>query len=287
MEKKQTKLQWHPAFCAATELELKEDRDKLEFLSEYPLSKQPLKIDLMVIKKKPEVKIKNEIGHLFMTHNIFEYKSPDDDLNIDDYYKSLAYVYMYKSQSNHVNEIPYNELTLTLIYDSYPAKLFNILKESGHIIEKKYEGIYYLKGNPSLPYQQIIVTSDFGKNHCPLKALSKNFSVEDGIELIELIEKTNSKYEKSNLDAILQVSFIANNDIFIKLRKENHTMCEAFFELFKDEVAAKIAAAEDVVRKETEALVRKETEALVRKETEAKVKALENEIEQLKKRLNS
>ena len=64
-------------------------------------------------------------------------------------------------------------------------------------------------------------------------------------------------------------------------------MCEAFFELFKDEIAAKIAAAEDVVRKETEALVRKETEALVRKETEAKVKALENEIEQLRKRLNS
>ena len=55
----------------------------------------------------------------------------------------------------------------------------------------------------------------------------------------------------------------------------------------RDEVAAKIAAAEAVVRKETEAIVRKETEAIVRKETEAKVKALENEIEQLRKKLNS
>lgn len=279
MGKKQTKLHWHPAFCAATELELKDDRDKLEFFSEYPLSKQPLKIDLMVIKKKPEVKIKNEIGHLFMTHNIFEYKSPDDDLNIDDYYKTLAYICLYKSLSKHVNEIPYNELTLTLTYDSFPSKLFEFLRESGHTIEKKYNGIYYIKGNLSIPYQQIIVTSEFGKGHCPLKALSKKFSTEDGIELIELINKTNSKQEKANLDAILQVSFIANNNIFIQIIKENHSMCEAFFELFKDEVAAKIAAAE--------AVVRKETEAIVRKETEAKVKALENEIEQLRKKLNS
>ena len=62
-------------------------------------------------------------------------------------------------------------------------------------------------------------------------------------------------------------------------------MCEAFFELFKDEVAAKIAAAEDLIRKETEESVRIETEERVRAETEARMKALERENAELKKKL--
>ncbi len=60
-------------------------------------------------------------------------------------------------------------------------------------------------------------------------------------------------------------------------------MCEAFFELFKEEIAAKVAAAEEVIRNETEARVRSETEARVRKESERKIKELESEIARLKK----
>ena len=66
-------------------------------------------------------------------------------------------------------------------------------------------------------------------------------------------------------------------------------MCEAFFELFKDEVAAKIAAAEleteERVRTEIEERVRTEIEERVRTETEARMKALERENAELKKKL--
>ena len=65
-------------------------------------------------------------------------------------------------------------------------------------------------------------------------------------------------------------------------------MCEAILDLFKDEIAAKIAAAEALVReetiKETEARVRSETEARV-KETEARMKALEAENAELRRKL--
>ena len=46
------KKQWHPAFCAAIELELKEDKEVLYYEREHNLSKKPLQIDLLVIKKK-------------------------------------------------------------------------------------------------------------------------------------------------------------------------------------------------------------------------------------------
>ena len=294
MKEKKQYIQWHPAFCSATELELREDRDKLEFVSEHPLTQAPLKIDLMVIKKKPGVKLKNEIGHLFRTHNIIEYKNPSDQFNIDKYYKSIAYVCLYKSMAEHVDNIPIEELTLSLFHDSKPIRLMNTLEQNGHRIIEKYKGIYYIEGDLTLPRQQIVVTEEFKGSHCFLKALSKKFTVEDGKELMTFADSKIEQGEKEKLDSILQVSFIANNNIYNLIKKEN-TMCEAFFDLFKDEIAAKIAAAEAIVREETEARVRSETEARVRSETEARVrsetearmKLLEAEVRELRKKLTN
>ena len=80
-------IQWHPAFCSAMELELRENKDDLEYIREHNLSKMPLKIDFLIIKKKPNVVIKNEIGDFFLSNNLFEYKSPGDTMNAGTFYK--------------------------------------------------------------------------------------------------------------------------------------------------------------------------------------------------------
>ena len=46
------KIQWHPAFCAAAELELRSNKGDLEFKREYNLSKKPLQMDLLIIEKR-------------------------------------------------------------------------------------------------------------------------------------------------------------------------------------------------------------------------------------------
>lgn len=79
------KIQWHPAFCAAAELELRSNKGDLEFKREYNLSKKPLQMDLLIIEKRKGVQIQNEIGKIFRGHNIIEYKSPDDGMTIDDF----------------------------------------------------------------------------------------------------------------------------------------------------------------------------------------------------------
>ena len=84
------KIQWHPAFYAATELELQANIEQLELKREYNLSKEPIRIDLLIIKEK-KIEIKNEIGHLLRKYNVIEYKSPEDNLSIDDFYKTLGY----------------------------------------------------------------------------------------------------------------------------------------------------------------------------------------------------
>lgn len=46
------KIQWHPAFCAAAELELRSNKGDLEFKREYNLSKKTLQMDLLIIEKR-------------------------------------------------------------------------------------------------------------------------------------------------------------------------------------------------------------------------------------------
>lgn len=48
---KDTKIQWHPGFVAAMNLEFAKDRKNLIFEKEYNLNTKPLEIDLLVIKK--------------------------------------------------------------------------------------------------------------------------------------------------------------------------------------------------------------------------------------------
>ena len=46
------RLAWHPAFFEAVQMELDEYRNDLQFISEYQLNTEPLKIDVVIIKKQ-------------------------------------------------------------------------------------------------------------------------------------------------------------------------------------------------------------------------------------------
>ncbi|MXP76045.1 hypothetical protein GN277_11795 [Lachnospiraceae bacterium WCA-9-b2] len=50
-------IQWHLGFLGATEIELISNKEDLEFLREFQLSKEPLRMDLLIIKKPDKVRI--------------------------------------------------------------------------------------------------------------------------------------------------------------------------------------------------------------------------------------
>ena len=50
------KNHWHPAFVGATEWELKKNKKDLTFEPEHQLSKEPLRVDMLVVKKAPDVR---------------------------------------------------------------------------------------------------------------------------------------------------------------------------------------------------------------------------------------
>ena len=58
MQTNDGKLQWHPAFDAALHIELEENLDILDIQTEHLLSKKPMQIDVLIVKKESEQKIK-------------------------------------------------------------------------------------------------------------------------------------------------------------------------------------------------------------------------------------
>jgi hypothetical protein len=233
-QKKSQKLQWHPAFCSALRLELLEDAENLEFTDEFQLTEKPLQIDCTVVKVKRDCKIKNEIGKIFRKHNIFEYKSPMDELNIDTFYKVVAYACLYKVLPNHVNEIPAEEITITLIRDRKPVKLLGELEKSGYGYKKEAAGIYYVNG--AMFPVQIIESSELDVDmHVQLKALTNH--LEESLMRQYLLQVSTFEGREKNLaDIVLQVIVNSNMEKVREWKGSEQTMCEALRVLMKEEL---------------------------------------------------
>ena len=233
-KEKQKKLQWHPAFCSALRLELLEDAENLEFTDEFQLTEKPLQIDCTVVKVKKDCKIKNEIGKIFRKHNIFEYKSPMDELNIDTFYKAVAYACLYKVLPNHVDEIPAEEITITLIRDRKPVKLLGELEKSGYGYKKEAAGIYYVNG--AMFPMQIIESSELDVDmHVQLKALTNH--LEESLMRQYLLQVSTFEGREKNLaDIVLQVIVNSNMEKVREWKGSEQTMCEALRVLMKEEL---------------------------------------------------
>ena len=246
-----SKIQWHPAFCGATEWELKDNKNDLIFEREYNLSKKPLQMDMLVIKKQAGSTIKNEIGKIFRGHNIIEFKGEGDSLSIDDFYKVLGYACIYKSLGDRVNKIASEDISITIIRNSYPMELFKILKSSGINVENAYAGIYYLTGNILFPIQIIVARELDSDKHSSLRILTSNAEEKDIRKFLTDARLASNPGDLHNIDAVLQVSVTANRQTYDKVRGDD-TMCQALRELMKDEIEKEVQqAVNQAVKKET------------------------------------
>lgn len=232
----QIKTQWHPAFCSAMRLELRANKKDLEYYNEYNLSRKPLQMDLLVIKKCDAGPVSSDIGRIFLGHNIMEYKSPRDGLNIDDYFKVLGYACLYKAGGVSVDAIRSEDITISFVRDIKPTGLLDELRERGMRINPFADGIYYVE-NAWFP-MQVIVTSELNMEmHWWLGALTERLSDDGSKKLLSEIEKLREKDEREFANAILTVSVAANKKLFHEM-KEARAMYEALRFLMTDELQA-------------------------------------------------
>lgn len=228
-------LQWHPAFYAGIQIELESEADLLLFENEHQLGTKPKEIDVLIVKKEKEVPIRKNIGRIFRTHNIVEYKSPTDYLSVDDFYKVYGYTCFYKADTAKADSIGIQDITITFVCHRYPRRLLRHLKEErGYEIRNEEDGIYYIIGD-KIPIQLILTQKLSEDENLWLKSLTDELKeTETAKRLLEQYEKHK---ENGLYQSVMNLIVHANKEKF----QEAKSMCEALEELMKDELEAKKA----------------------------------------------
>ena len=223
------RIQWHPAFYAGIQIELESESANLIFESEHNLSKKPMRIDVLIIKKLAEDAIHKNIGRIFKKYNIVEYKSPADYLSIDDFYKVYGYACFYKSETKKVDGIKITDVTITFASRKYPIDLIEHLEKIRcYGLEKVDEGIYYITND--IITMQLLFMSELSKEeNLWLKSLTNDL---DDIEIIDELSKEYGAHEHEELyKAVMDVIVRANKERF----KEAKNMCEALKEIWAED----------------------------------------------------
>ena len=126
--------------------------------------------NFLIIRKRQEVEVENEIGKIYKEYNIVVCDPPEYEVNIDTLYKIYGYAHIYKAELYKKNNRDEDNLTISLIVYEKPDELFSQIENGNMSIEKAYDGIYYIK-NPFMATQIIVVKELNKENHSPLHSL--------------------------------------------------------------------------------------------------------------------
>ena len=199
------------------------------FENEHQLGTKPKQIDVLIIKKESETRLRKNIGKIFRKYNIIEYKSPEDYISIDDFYQVYGYACFFKADTEKINEIKAEDITITFVCKRKPEKLIKHLQEERGLRLEEKEGIYTIYGD-FFP-MQLLLTSELSK--------TENFWLHyltDDLKTVEEANKILGKYEghqKENLyKSVMNIIVNANRELF----KEAKKVCEALQELMKEEL---------------------------------------------------
>jgi hypothetical protein len=130
-------------------------------------------LEMLYISINPvesDIWIKDHKNKIFREENILEFKSPEDYLSINDFYKVYGYVSFYKA----LNNVDISSLTITFISSRYPRDLIKHLQDIRKCqIVEKWPGIYYISGD-FFPIQIIQSKKLSGAENIWLKSLNND-----------------------------------------------------------------------------------------------------------------
>ena len=226
------RTRFHYGFYAAMEVHYDLADVPLVYEQEVELGKDPVRLDFLVIKKEPDIVLSDPIGEFFKQVNIFEYKSPEDGLSIDDFYKVQAYGLLYKGFGRKVNELSIENITLTIVRHTYPKDMMKMLQDSDIIMSNAHSGIYRFEGKLSIPVQLVISSQLPSGEYEGLRLLAKGATIEDIKNYAEKAIASGNERVKGNVRTVIDVCLNVNKNL-----KEVKEMYEAVREVFKDAFA--------------------------------------------------
>lgn len=231
------RARFHYGFYAAMKVEYDIIRADVTYEQEIQLGEDPIRLDFLILKKEASVILTDPIGAFFKAVNLFEYKSPEDGLSIDNFYKAQGYGLIYKGFDRKVNELPIEDMTLTLIRHSYPRELMKALKNAGFIIREEYPGIFRVEGKISIPVQLVISSRLPEGEYEGLKLLASGCTKDAIMHYAERAVASGDENIKTNAGTVIEVCLDINDNLGTEL-KEDGVMNEVIRDIFKKDFDA-------------------------------------------------
>lgn len=138
---------------------------------------------LLVIRKSPDICIQNEIGKIFKGHNLLEYKFSGNDMDIETFLQPFGYAFLYLAYADNYENI-HDDITVSLVREKKPKKLFKQLARKGFVVKEDGKGIYQIQGLHFFTVQ-VIVSDELNENeHIWLNSLTRAMEEENAEKLI-------------------------------------------------------------------------------------------------------
>ncbi|MDR1541000.1 MAG: hypothetical protein LBU32_23975 [Clostridiales bacterium] len=193
-------IDWHAAFFDAIRADFIKYKDSLEISAEVPLTDQPQRIDVLIIKKKKGEVIDKVLAKDFKHLNVIEYKNPLDSFTVRDFYKVLAYAFNLSNLSAPFTGA--DDITVVVVVTKKPDKFFAYLLGKGIEIESADDGIHIIKvAFPCPSIVKVVESKALDKNeYLWLANLGKKVTVQTFMKLLD---------ERAKLDTSTRAYFEA------------------------------------------------------------------------------
>jgi hypothetical protein len=190
------------------------ENDDVTLSDEHRLSKEPLRIDIVVIKKNRDIELELVWAKIFRTHNLVEYKSPvDKPPTLAVFDKLIGYARIYAAQE----EVKISDMTATIICANPPEKLFEILKKDfDYEILQKDDGIYYIIQKGVAVEKNLAIQVVTEKSELLLQALDKTMLDEATVDKVTDFMFTDGKDNKELLGCWFDVMMSENFQNILK-----------------------------------------------------------------------
>ena len=254
--------QYHPALCNAVEIGLFSDRDLLDFLQSIKMNTLPREIDFLVIRKKKEGVLKNDIARFFRKLNIWEFKGYGGKLDVRVFYKTMSYAYEYLALNGEIGSI--TDMTLSFLREGKPRDLLKWLDKEGFVKQDSPGWIHRFERDGYPGVQIVNISHDDAPTF--LKVVSHKAKAEDIKSFVNYVSKLPEK-ERDKARLVVELSYKIN---------ENHKGGDdmaGFFETYVDPLNKVIEEKDAEIKKKDGEIKRKDSEMKKKNEMIEKMKA--------------
>jgi hypothetical protein len=232
------KEQWHPPFYCSYEIDFRKYKDMLQIDTGYILERSS-EIDILTVKKKKDAVIDNGLGSIYREHNIIEYKSPDDRIDMSAWLQAMGYAFLYMRLENIKS---FKSILVSLMGYNYPRKLIKELKDLGYTEEQVEEGILFFTNPINIDVQIVIINRIDTKKYPWITLIQKEHSNEQLEERLAKVsnEISHVKNMEEYRERILEViRFITKQYDDKKKGKEAIKKMDVIEELINEKIEEK------------------------------------------------